>query len=317
MAAVRWYAAAAVMLIAALALAALLAWRFFSELPEAARFLAPGVGEIEIGEPGPHVIWHEYRTVFQGRAYEGSAAMPNGVRYRVRDPGGAQLEVAASRGASVEGRESRRASQAKFIAVTPGRHRVEVEGAFEPRVMAVQKDLLWPALRAIGTAVAVAVLGTGGAAALALLGFLRSVPSLPRSAAGILDPERERSLKTVAAVVYGLQAASLLFGITLIAAVMINYLKRAEVAGTWLDAGSGGRDFRAARGRGLADLPCGARLGRACRSPPHVPALAGYFAAARTTPSRRPRGCCFRRGGATRSRTKFGSANTPSWVSPL
>ena len=26
---------------------------------------------------------------------------------------------------------------------------------------------------------------------------------------------------------------------------------------------------------------------------------------------------CFRRAGTTRSRTKFGSANTPSWVSPL
>ena len=36
-----------------------------------------------------------------------------------------------------------------------------------------------------------------------------------------------------------------------------------------------------------------------------------------TTPSLRPRVCCLRRGGATRSRTKFGRANTPSWVSPL
>ena len=42
-----------------------------------------------------------------------------------------------------------------------------------------------------------------------------------------------------------------------------------------------------------------------------------YLAAALTTPSRRPRAGCFRRAGTTRSRTKLGSANTPSWVSPL
>jgi uncharacterized membrane protein YhaH (DUF805 family) len=42
-----------------------------------------------------------------------------------------------------------------------------------------------------------------------------------------------------------------------------------------------------------------------------------YLAAALTTPSLRPRACCLRRGGLTRSRMKLGSANTPSWVSPL
>jgi uncharacterized membrane protein len=236
MAAGRWYAAAAAMLLVSMALAFFLAWRFFSALPEPARFLAPGAADIEISEPGPYVIWHEYRSLFQGSAYDWPAAMPHGVRYRVTDPGGALLEVAASRGATVDGQASERASQAKFLAAMPGRHRVEVQGSFEPRVIAVQKDLVWPVVRAIGTVVAIIVLGAGGALALALYAFLRSVPVVAPPATGLLDPERERSLKTLTAVVYGLQAASLALGITLIAGVMINYLKRDEVAGTWLES---------------------------------------------------------------------------------
>ena len=42
--------------------------------------------------------------------------------------------------------------------------------------------------------------------------------------------------KTLAAVVYALQAAGFFIGITWIAAVVINYVKKEEVAGTWLES---------------------------------------------------------------------------------
>ena len=40
--------------------------------------------------------------------------------------------------------------------------------------------------------------------------------------------------RKVTLVVYALQAASFVFGITLIAAVILNYIKREDVQGTWL-----------------------------------------------------------------------------------
>ena len=50
------------------------------------------------------------------------------------------------------------------------------------------------------------------------------------------DPKLE-SLKTLATVVYALQAAGfVLGGITWIVAVVINYVKKEEVAGTWLES---------------------------------------------------------------------------------
>nr|WP_282571331.1 hypothetical protein [Methylonatrum kenyense] len=43
-------------------------------------------------------------------------------------------------------------------------------------------------------------------------------------------------MKTITQVVYGLQAASFLIGISFLVAVIINYVKRDEVRGTWLES---------------------------------------------------------------------------------
>lgn len=48
--------------------------------------------------------------------------------------------------------------------------------------------------------------------------------------------ESLRANKTLTWVVYGLYAASFLVGITSIAAIIVNYVKRGEVAGTYLES---------------------------------------------------------------------------------
>ncbi|MDQ7002175.1 MAG: hypothetical protein Q9N02_05755 [Ghiorsea sp.] len=42
------------------------------------------------------------------------------------------------------------------------------------------------------------------------------------------------SLKTITTIVYALQAVSFFIGITFIAAVILNYVKKEDVQGTWL-----------------------------------------------------------------------------------
>src|SRR3954470_5777725 len=46
----------------------------------------------------------------------------------------------------------------------------------------------------------------------------------------------EKSLKTLAMVVYALQALGFINGITWIVGVVIDYVKRDEAAGTWLES---------------------------------------------------------------------------------
>ena len=48
--------------------------------------------------------------------------------------------------------------------------------------------------------------------------------------------QRLKSLRTITMVVYGLQAAWFLFGVTAIIAIIINYVKKDDVQGTWLES---------------------------------------------------------------------------------
>jgi uncharacterized membrane protein len=48
--------------------------------------------------------------------------------------------------------------------------------------------------------------------------------------------KRRRSKKNIATIVYALQAASFLFGITFIIAVVVNYITKDDVTGTWLES---------------------------------------------------------------------------------
>ena len=48
--------------------------------------------------------------------------------------------------------------------------------------------------------------------------------------------EKHASLKTLTAVIYGLYALSIFAGITAIVAIVLNYIKRDEVRGTWLES---------------------------------------------------------------------------------
>ena len=50
------------------------------------------------------------------------------------------------------------------------------------------------------------------------------------------DTDKLSSLKTLTTVVYALQAAGFFVGISWIVGVVINYVKKEDVAGTWLES---------------------------------------------------------------------------------
>ena len=49
-------------------------------------------------------------------------------------------------------------------------------------------------------------------------------------------PEELAGIKNTTMLVYALQALSVLWGVTAIVAVIVNYVKRDDVRGTWLDS---------------------------------------------------------------------------------
>ena len=52
----------------------------------------------------------------------------------------------------------------------------------------------------------------------------------------VMDEGKIKSAKTITTIIYVLQAISFLIGITFIVAVVINYIKKGDVQGTWLDS---------------------------------------------------------------------------------
>lgn len=228
-----WYALAGVVFLAGLALATVLVWRFVAAFEPAVRFLAPGESQMSIAAPGDYIVWHEHRTVYQGRSFSVEPAMPDGTRYRVQAPDGSPVAVEPHSGMSSEGSGGRSVSVAQFRAPMSGAYRVSVEGNSEPRVMAIGPNRLWPILKLSGAISAIVLLALGLAVAVGLYGFLRTVEE---PAAGVASAEAEASLRQLAGLVYGLQAASMLVGVTLFAGVIINYLRRGRVAGTWLES---------------------------------------------------------------------------------
>jgi uncharacterized membrane protein len=58
----------------------------------------------------------------------------------------------------------------------------------------------------------------------------------PHSVGSQIDDPRLQSLKNITIAVYALQAASFLIGITFLVALIINYVKRPDVAGTYLES---------------------------------------------------------------------------------
>lgn len=234
-----WYIAAVAAALAGLAAAIAIGFGFYRAYETPEQFQAPGRWEIEVAKPGPYTIWLDYRTVFGDRTWNVPEKMPDGASFIVTGPDGLVRSVRASGGGSWTTSAVERVSLVTFTAALPGSYAVSVEGGFEPRVLSVGPDMTVPLLKAIGAALASVLVGTGAGIALGVYAFLnriRSSPGSPPSATRVVDALQERKLRDLAALVYGLQAIALVLGVTLFAAVILNYLRRDEVAGTWLES---------------------------------------------------------------------------------
>ena len=235
-----WYVLAGAMVLCGVLTAAALVARLVLTWEEGTQFLAPGRQALTL-DPGEHVVWNDHVTVFEGRSYRSSKDLPDGVQITITDGSGASVALRRASGATYKGFNTERVAVMKFDIARPGRYEVAVQGDFQPRVFSVGPDhtgaLLWTAFGAI----ALLFLGFGAGIGVAAWAFIRreqAREAAPRAAeaTAIAGDARETSLKQLTMIVYVLQIASIVVGITLIAGVIINYLTRRDVEGTWLES---------------------------------------------------------------------------------
>ena len=234
-----WYILAGAMaLCGVLAAAGLVAWLVLT-WEEGTQFVAPGRQALELNA-GEHVVWNDHVTVFEGRSYQSSKELPDGVQVTVTG-GGASVVLRRASGATYRGSSTERVAVMKFDIARPGRYEIAVRGDFQPRVFSVGPDHTGALLWTIFGAIALAFLGLGTGIGIAAWVFIQreqAREAAPRAAeaTATTGDERETSLRQLTMVVYILQIASIIVGITLIAGVIINYLKRKDVEGTWLES---------------------------------------------------------------------------------
>ena len=245
-----YFAAVAIAVGSVVACAALIVM-FIASLENDARFVAPGSHAITVQKPGKQIIWNDYRTVFGGRSYDVPEQLPDGLSIRVTEAEtGKDVDIVASRGASSKTAEADRLSIAAFEAERPGRYTITIMGDFPPRVFSVGPEFLVQLFGTIFGAIAVVIAGFATALGLAVWTFIKRHPSVPgprpEPPSGAAPPPAspvvavkttpEESARQMAIAVYALQAASFVVVVTMIGGVILNYVKREDAAGTWLES---------------------------------------------------------------------------------
>jgi len=222
-------------------------------MDQGSQFIGPGRHIATFDKPGSYMVWNDYRTVFNGRNYDESETLPSGVRVTVLEAdGGKALAVSPSLNSSSSLGSTSRKSVAKFDVTRPGRYEIIIEGDFPARVFSASKDFLLGLFAVIFGAITLMFAGFGVAIGIVCWVFIKreeareaAAPAASRvagagtsagSATAIPADATTKPLKDITRIVYILQLSSLLVGITFIAAVIVNYVKRRDVEGTWLES---------------------------------------------------------------------------------
>ncbi len=239
-----WYVAAGAVAVATVvAVVALIAW-FVLSMDRGSQFIGPGRHTVTFDKPGSYRVWNDYRTVFEGRSYDESEKLPSAARVTVLEAeGGTALAVSPSLNVSSSLGNSSRNSVAKFEVTRPGRYEIIIEGDFPQRVFSASRGFLFGLFAVIFGAIGLLFAGFSVAIGLLCWVFIkreaaRDAVARAQTPAGVpaSADAATKLLKDIARIVYILQLSSLAVGITFFAAVIINYLKRKDVEGTWLES---------------------------------------------------------------------------------
>ncbi len=240
-----WYFVAAALALAGLSAGIALFWTAYASLAAPIEFVVPGTFAFEISKPGRYALWHDHATRFQGEVFSVDPRLPSGVRIRILGPQG-PVELRRPHGTTTtRDGQTKRVLIDGFDATVAGRHEISVEGSFPRRVLSVGPDNILYAIACVIGGVGAVLLGFAGGAVLAAWNYFRREAALRRnqperntmtSETPAGNSETEHSLKQLTQLVYALQAASFLVGFSAIAAVIVNYVKREDVAGTLFES---------------------------------------------------------------------------------
>lgn len=107
------------------------------------QFAIPGSTRVEILEPGRYSLWSNHKTVFQGRVYNRSEDLPDGIQIKIRNGDtGELLDFVADGAYSSSGTGSSKRSIGYIETQGPVTIQIEVTGGNEERVFSFSRSFL-------------------------------------------------------------------------------------------------------------------------------------------------------------------------------
>lgn len=107
---------------------------------ERQEFMIPGSTEVDILEVGRYYLWNDYQTVYDGKSYNRSENLPDGLEITIRNEGGERLSFIGD--ASITSSSgSRSKSSIGYVDIEhPSKLTVSVTGVADPRVFSFSKS---------------------------------------------------------------------------------------------------------------------------------------------------------------------------------
>ncbi len=104
------------------------------------QFIIPGELEIEIAEPGRYYLWNDYKTVFEGKSYNRSESIPDGLEIKVADQDGRNLALIGHSSISSSTGHASKNSIGYVEVSSPCKLTVTVSGSSDDRVFSFSQS---------------------------------------------------------------------------------------------------------------------------------------------------------------------------------
>jgi hypothetical protein len=129
------------------------------------QFIIPGATKVEITEPGRYYLWNDFQTIHEGKSYNRSEGIPDGLEIAVTDQNGQGLDFKSDTSISSSSGSSSKNSIGYVEVTNPGRLVVSVSGNSDERVFSFSQSGIMKVLGLIfggfGLSLLLAIAGVG------------------------------------------------------------------------------------------------------------------------------------------------------------
>lgn len=147
------------------------------EKSKAVQFKVPGTQEVKIEKPGRYYLWNDFQTVYDGKSYNRSKSIPDGMEIKIQDSAGTLLDFVSDTSISSSDNGSSKNSIGYVEVENIGQIKVDVSGGDEERIFSFGRSGLLKMFVLILGGVGLSILVSMGGVGIGIWGIVKLVKS--------------------------------------------------------------------------------------------------------------------------------------------